>query len=423
MTTMPSTWADAVGRWRQLRRDGIEAAAEPGRRVIVVASFTANPIEPALGVALAEHEPQRAPATIDFADYNQLFQVCADPAGHGVQPDDDVVLLWRIEDVFERDLLAWAEGSDAAAGRLHEGVGMLADSIRRFAAGHGGGVVVADAPTPVGFGLDHGDPAELAELAGLRHELARTFDDRLGDSPVDRLSVSALQLAAGSARWFDRRNWIMQRNPHSSEASLAVGVAVAETIAARTRATPKVLVLDCDDTLWGGVLVDDGIGALEASDNFPGFAYRSFQIAAKRLRHRGVLLALASKNNDENVRRAFAEIDGMVLDDDDISGRRVSWDPKPEGIASLAAEFNLGLDSFVFVDDSNFEIGSVRTQLPAVRTLQVPEDIEELPDLLAESGWFRGIKVTDDDPPRSLPPRDAVFLKNRFRAHLGLAPN
>ena len=145
MTTMPSTWADAVGRWRSLQRDGIEAATEPGRRVIVVASFTANPIEPALGVALAEHEPQRAPATIDFADYNQLFQVCADPAGHGVQPDDDVVLLWRIEDVFERDLLAWAEGSDAAAGRLHEGVGMLADSIRRFAAGHGGGVVVADA--------------------------------------------------------------------------------------------------------------------------------------------------------------------------------------------------------------------------------------------------------------------------------------
>ena len=176
---------------------------------------------------------------------------------------------------------------------------------------------------------------------------------------------------------------------------------IAEVVVHRTRATPKVLVLDCDNTLWGGTAVDDGIGGLQAGDAFPGAAYRAFQMAARRLRHRGVLLALASKNDPDTVVRAFDEVDGMVLTDDDIAGRRVSWDPKPQGLAELANEFNLGLDSFVFVDDSPFEIGSVDEQLPSVRTLLVPDDIEALPDLLAEAGWFRNLRVTDDDRERT----------------------
>ena len=91
----------------------------------------------------------------------------------------------------------------------------------------------------------------------------------------------------------------------------------------------------------------------------------------------------------------------MVLDDDDIAARRVSWDPKPPAVAEIAAELNLGLDAFVFVDDSDFEIGAMRTQLPVVRSVQVPEAIEELPDLLAETGWFRLMRVTDDDRGRT----------------------
>jgi FkbH-like protein len=91
----------------------------------------------------------------------------------------------------------------------------------------------------------------------------------------------------------------------------------------------------------------------------------------------------------------------MVLTDADIAGRRVSWGPKPDGIAELAEEFNLGLDAFVFVDDSDYELGAVSIQLPAVRTLRVPDEIEELPDLLAESGLFRAMRITDDDRERT----------------------
>jgi len=110
-----------------------------------------------------------------------------------------------------------------------------------------------------------------------------------------------------------------------------------------------------------------------------------------------VLLAIASKNDRATVDEAFERVDGMVLTPDDIAGWKVSWGPKPAALAELADEFNLGIDSFVFVDDSDFETGAMRTQLPQVVTLQVPADVEELPDLLAESGRFRGLRVTSDD--------------------------
>ena len=392
----------AVADWRDLTRAEAVPGATPGRRVLVAASFTANHIAPGLGTALRAHEPRRDAPTISFADYNQLFQLCLMPDVYGVHEADDVVLLWRIEDVFERDFHAWANGESGAFARLIDGASALGASIADAATRSDATFVVSDAPVPVGYGLDHHDPAFLTELIELQQAMNTALTGVLAHTTVDRLRLAAMQLAHGSAATFDRRNWLMYRQPLVDWFGHLVGRSIADLIAARTRMPPKVVVLDADNTLWGGTLVDDGVGGLKCSDAFPGAAYRSFQIAAQRLRHRGVLLAIASKNDDEGVREAFAQVDGMVLTDADIAGRRVSWNPKPDGIAQLADEFRLGLDAFVFVDDSPYEIGAVNTQLPAVRTLSVPEDVEELPDLLAESGLFRLMRITDDDRERTL---------------------
>jgi FkbH-like protein len=391
----------AVSRWRQIVRSDPDPSVAAGRSLLIAPSFTANPIEPGLGVALAELEVGRNPPTITFADYNQIFQVCLQPEASGAAAADDVVVLWRIEDVFERDFHDWGNGEERAGDRLFDGARSLAESIAQLAANHAGSVIVSDAPVPIGFGLDHDDPAQLTELVDLQHAINRAFDEVIADAPVERFRLAALQHAAGTLASFDRRNWVMYRQPYPDWFAHRVGAGIADLIAARTRVPPKVIVLDCDNTIWGGTFVDDGIGGLQCSDAFPGFSYRSFQFAAQRLRHRGVLLAIASKNDPESVVDAFAQVDGMVLNDDDIAGRRVSWLPKPQGIAELADEFNLGLDSFVFVDDSDYELGAVNTLLPDVRTLRVPDDIEQLPDLLAESGWFRLMRVTDDDRERT----------------------
>lgn len=391
----------AVSRWREFSR----APTDPGRRdrrsLLVASSFTANPIEPGLGTALAALEPARNAPTIAFSDYNQIFQVCLQPDESGASDADDVVVLWRIEDVFERDFHAWSNGDADALGRLVDGVESLGAAVGRLGSERGPAVIAGDAPVPTGFGLDHRDPALLTELTQLQQTLNRVFDEALAETTVERFRLAAMQHAAGTLPTFDRRNWVMYRQPFTDWFAHRVGVGVADLIGARTRVSPKVVVLDCDNTIWGGTFVDDGVGGLQCSDAFPGFSYRSFQVAAQRLRHRGVLLALASKNDPESVDEAFDQVDGMVLTGDDIAGRRVSWDPKPQTIAELADEFNLGLDSFVFVDDSDYEIGSVNTLLPDVRTLRVPDDIEELPDLLADSGLFRLMRVTDEDRERT----------------------
>jgi FkbH-like protein len=411
-------------RWRTLSRALSDGTLPAGPDVLVVASFTAQPIAPALGVGLAD--AIGAVPGIRFADYNQLFQVCLDPAAHDADDADEIVVLWRIEDVFERDFHAWANRDADALPRLLDGARSLGAAVAGLARDRT--VLATDAPVPVGYGLDHDDPELLTRLAALQAQANAAFDAGLGDARVERVRVAACQLAAGTRATFDRRTWLMYRQPFTAEFAHRVGDEVAAVVAARTRVPPKVLVLDCDGTLWDGIAADDGIGGLDCSDAFPGFAFRSFQRAVQRLRHDGVMLGITSKNDPDTVTRAFAELDGMVLTDDDIAARRVSWEPKPPQVAELVAELNVGLDSVVFVDDSDFEVGAMRTQLPTVRTLQVPADIEALPDVLAETGWFRRMRVTDDDRERTArmiaeaqrSAESTTMSQDEFLASLGL---
>ena len=395
MATSDEIRSTIVG-WRTLTQQH----SEHSPRILIAASFTAEPVAPGLGTTL--HGSSGTVASIEFLDYNQLFQLCLDPGRFAAEEFDEIVIMWRLEDVFERDLHAWGAGDGDARNRILDGATSLGAAVANLATGVPASIIVSDAMTPIGFGLDHHDPNLLTELSDLQMEANRAFDEALGDEAlgkvkVDRLRLAALQHVSGTASSFDRRSWLMYRQPFTEGFALMTGSAIAEVMAARTRTPPKVVVLDCDDTLWAGTIADDGVGSLECGDAFPGFAFRSFQLALGRLRHQGVLLALASKNEPEAVAQAFSDVDSMVLTDEDIAARRVSWDPKPAALVELAHELNLGLDSFVFVDDSDYEIGAMRTQLPAVVSIKVPDEIEQLPDLLAEAGLFRMIRVTGDD--------------------------
>jgi FkbH-like protein len=371
---------------------------------VLTTSFTGQQVEPGLGVTLHD---RGIPTEVVLTDVNQIFQVCLQPDIHGVRPGDDIVILWRIEDLFENDLHEWANNAvgahgEAGASRLFDSIDSLASAVLGLAGRHSATIVVGDAPTPVGFGLDHDDPVELSSLVALQAGVNARLDAALaGQKNIERLRLSALQHRHGTDATFDRRGWMMYRQPYPAWFSHTIGLEIAEVLASLTRPAPKLLVLDCDGTLWSGIAVDDGIGALSAADTFPGRAYQEFQRAIQRLRHRGVLIALSSKNDPETVAEAFRTVEGMVLSDDDIADRRISWNPKPGEIADLVAGLQLGLDAAVFVDDSPFEIGAVTTQLPDVVCLQVPVDIEELPDLLAESGLFRRMRATDDDLQRT----------------------
>ncbi|MCB2203168.1 HAD-IIIC family phosphatase [bacterium] len=163
--------------------------------------------------------------------------------------------------------------------------------------------------------------------------------------------------------------------------------------------TAKLLLMDCDNTLWGGILGEDTPSGVQLDPHqYPGSVFDEIQQRAKALGKRGVLLGLCSKNNAEDVDAMLRDHPWMVLRDDDLTVKRVSWYPKTDSIRDAAAELNLGLDSFVFLDDSDFEIGLVRAQLPEVTTFQVPAKLYRYPALFRElETRFTQLSLSSED--------------------------
>ena len=397
----PDPTADARATWRaHLAARSGEASGGHGLRVAVAASFTPEPLEPYIGTALLGHGVVRP--SVVFADYNQLHQVCLDPtAALGSRPDR-LVLLWRIEDVFERDLVDALSSDADATRRLVDGVAELTDLVVACARREHLPIVFGVPPTPHGLGLDPYDPSSSVALGRLHQRLCALVTDAVdGVDGIRLVDHRRLVEEVGGERAHDLRGMLLYRQPYRTAMVETLGRAVGAAVASFDHVPPKVIVLDCDNTLWGGIVGEDGADGIAIGGTFPGNAFQLFQLALQRLARQGVLLAVCSKNDADDVATVFRSRTEMVLRPDDIATWRVNWQPKSENIRSIAAELNLAVDSFVFVDDSDFELAEVTTALPGVRTLRVPDETAELPDLLAASGLFRGRRVTAEDVSRT----------------------
>ena len=384
--------------WRALKREPDESATPI--RIGVAASFTAEPVEPYLGWALSE---RGMAADITFADFGQIPQVCLDPDAH-LPGSDAIVVLWRLEDLVPNalDRALGERGGDAAA-ELIEEARLLGTLTAQLAKNAGVPIILGTPPTPVGFGIDPQDSVETVLLRSWRQKAEDAFlEGAMGGSAQPMIvDMAAVQSVAGVGASFDQRKWLMYRQPFAEDLYGDLGDRLTEVVVALHRPSPKVLALDCDNTLWGGIVGEDGLGGIAIGQTFPGSAFRDFQLTAKRLKEQGVLLAIVSKNEHADVLEVFEKHDEMVLRPDDIAAWRVNWEPKPDNLASIAEELNLGLDSFVFVDDSDHEVASVRSRLPMVHTLQVPEEPAELPSLVPSSGLFRMRSISAEDRART----------------------
>lgn len=213
--------------------------------------------------------------------------------------------------------------------------------------------------------------------AALREEAAAFANVRLIDT-------EDVVRAVGRPAAFDARFWFRSKAPFTG----AFLDELARRIAVDTRGFGahfyKVLALDCDNTLWGGVVGEDSVTGIRLGPHdHPGNVFWRIQNELAALRRRGVLLCLVTKNNPEDIDEVLRTHPDMVLRDDDFVVKRVNWEDKPSNLRALAAELDLGLDSVVFLDDSPFECEAVRAQLPIVRTVQVPTTLSEYPRVIA----------------------------------------
>jgi FkbH-like protein len=200
----------------------------------------------------------------------------------------------------------------------------------------------------------------------------------------------------------DERAWFESKQPCSPALMVELARETAHLIASLKRAPKKLLILDLDNTVWGGVVADDGLEGIELGDTSPrGEAFKAFQKYVASLKQRGVLLAVCSKNDYASAAEPFEKHPDMVLKMEDIVSFKANWEPKSENIRAMAPELNLGLDSFVFVDDNPAEIEIVRQFAPEVATILLGPDPSDYVAQLADSRLFEPRSITGEDAERT----------------------
>jgi len=363
----------------------------------ITASFTEQPLIRPLRAALAD---AGVSAEVTTADYNQVHQTLLDPVGGlGTQPDR-LLVLWRIEDVFEQALTTWlVKGGDASG--LVDDVRQLGALVRTAAKASSCPLVVTVPPPPAPAWLDPLDTRTSVRTTVLHGNLVSAFLDGVADAPVTMVDLAALLHRRGVDGSYDVRNDLMYHQPFTSSFAKAFGSLLGEAVLSIGRPVPKVLAVDADNTLWGGILGEDGADGVQVGDSFPGNAYRALQHGLAYQAANGALLALLSKNNPEDMGELFATRADMALGAEDFAAQRVNWESKADNMQSVAQELNLGVDSFVFIDDNDVELDEVRQRVPGVDVVKVTDEPSEIATLTAGLTAFRFARVSDEDRQRT----------------------
>lgn len=212
------------------------------------------------------------------------------------------------------------------------------------------------------------------------------------------------------------RGWFESKQPGSPRFLMALASELEFLIQNTRRAAKKVLVTDLDNTLWGGVLADDGMEGIELGDTSArAEAFKQFQLFLKSLKQRGVLLAICSKNEESIAREALERHPEMVLRAADFVNAKINWQPKPDNLRAMARELELGLDSFVFVDDNPAEIEIVRQFTPEVQAILLGPDPADYIAVVQNARCFEPRAITYEDTQRSEQYR-AEGQRNELRA-------
>jgi FkbH-like protein len=229
-------------------------------------------------------------------------------------------------------------------------------------------------------------------------------------SNVTFIDMEHIAYTFGKKYWFDESNYFISKQGYSFEAAKEVSYALSRIITSLAGKTKKCLVLDLDNTLWGGEIGDDGLEGIRLNPNNPlGEAYLSFQKYIKELKNRGVILAVCSKNESSIAKQPFYEHPDMFLKLDDIACFVANWDDKPNNLKQIAQQLNIGLDSLVFFDDNPAEREIVRQFTPEVEVINIPEDPALYVRALEEAMCFEWLQLSDEDIRRS----DSYVLDNK----------
>lgn len=238
----------------------------------------------------------------------------------------------------------------------------------------------------------------LFQLRKLNYELMHYA---MGQDNFYICDISSIQNQLGKATFFQPSLYINAEMVLSIDVLPWVAAQTADLIGSMYGRLKKCLILDLDNTLWGGVIGDDGIGNIQLGNLGIGKAFTMFQHWIKKLKNRGVILAICSKNTEAIAMEPFEKHPDMVLSRDDIAIFKINWDNKTDNIRQIQAELNIGFDAMVFLDDNPFERAMVREYIPNITVPELPEDPANYLEYLYTLNLFETTSITNEDSERT----------------------
>ncbi len=295
----------------------------------------------------------------------------------------------------------WIDPREQQEAAARNTAAQILDLCRTANARSGAEIVLANFPLPARF-----DPGPYrARTLASDWNFRKFVNLELGlnaPSYVHICDVEFLSARRGTIEAWDARAWFESKQAYGRGLMLDVAREAAHLIATLRETPKKVVVLDLDNTLWGGVVGDDGLDGIEIGDTSPrGEAFKAFQQYLASLAARGVLLAVCSKNDYDKAAEPFEKHPEMALRMTDFASFKANWQPKSENIRQIAKDLNLGLDSLVFVDDNPAEIEIVKQFVPEVGTLLLGPDPSEYVAQLQDTRWFEPKTLTAEDVERA----------------------
>lgn len=370
----------------------------PEVRMAVLATCTTEVLRPFLIVEAARRGMK---LNLWFGPFGQMEQQVLNPQSELFSFQPDVVwFMVALEDWAEQECLRFATLDTAAREQLRttvvDRIGTLTAAARQNCRASLLWCNFAPPQMPGTTSLP--GLCDAGSLTSFSQSLNVTMGQSLAAVPDTWLfDLAGAMATCGSRHWTDTRMALLARIPFSTEAQITLAKSLTRTLRALRHPPRKCLVLDLDNTLWGGVLGEVGLSGLKLGNSFPGNAYLAFQKTALALRHRGVLLAVASKNNEADALEALINHPDCLLRPADFAALQIHWEDKATSLRRIAATLNIGTDSLVFFDDNPTERAWVRSQLPEVAVIEAPASPGEYAAALDASELFDTPLVTADD--------------------------
>lgn len=367
------------------------------RRLGILSNGSTDFVGPALTASAARHGTLLSVLT---ADFGQVAEPVLAHDSEFIRRAPDTVLLA----IDQRGLpLAPCPGNnDVALTRVAEAINYL-DQLAASLLNRGVQAVILQTlaiPYEPLFGNFD------ASLPGTGRWLAIEFNRQVADlckkPGLALFDVATLAESVGAAHWHDARHWNIAKLPFAPRMLPIWSDSLGRLLGALSGRSRKCLVLDLDNTLWGGVIGDDGLGGITLGNGNPdGEAYLALQQTAKLLSQRGIVLAVNSKNDDTIARRPFLEHPEMLLKLDDISVFMANWNDKASNCRAIASLLNFGLDALVLLDDNPAERDFVRKMAPEVAVPELPDDPALFSQYLLAAGYFEATAFTEEDRNRA----------------------